>query len=240
MKTKLHISREYHHHHSDGILYKHNMILGKFKDCLDSPIELEDTIRTKNKRKLAGISADSVNIELRRLLSRINDIKYEVNQHDGVYYFTGQKHGFDFALIDDVQNIHNLSNLCFGRRALRDGEKAWNKFLDRNPSYKELAKKLNLPNPEYLGKDLLYEKEAPIILGEIQFGNWALAYRDFFKVLKANILTSVDVLIYMVPDGKLHSMLSDGIVNFEETSYIIKEFEKVITVPIWLIGLDID
>ena len=82
--------------------------------------------------------------------------------------------------------------------------------------------------------------DIPLILGEIQFGNWALAYRDFFKVLKANVQTSVDCLIYICPTGQLESMLSDGIVTFDKTKKIIKEFEKVINIPIWLIGIDLN
>jgi hypothetical protein len=106
--------------------------------------------------------------------------------------------------------------------------------------YKQVAEKLNLIDGNSFGIDLPAEKKSPIILGEIQFGNWALAYRDFFKVLKANVLTNVDVLIYIVPDGKLQAHLSDGIVTFNNTLEIISEFAKVITVPIWLIGLDFE
>ena len=35
-------------------------------------------------------------------------------------------------------------------------------------------------------------------------------------------------------------MLSDGIVTFDKTKKIIKEFEKVINIPIWLIGIDLN
>ncbi len=80
----------------------------------------------------------------------------------------------------------------------------------------------------------------PLIVGEIQFGNWALAYRDFFKVLKANVQNSVDCLVYVVPTGNLEAMLSDGIVTFDKTKIILEDFAKVISVPVWIIGLDID
>jgi hypothetical protein len=79
----------------------------------------------------------------------------------------------------------------------------------------------------------------PLIVGEIQFGNWALAYRDFFKVLKANVQNSIDCLVYIVPTGKLEKSLSDGIVTFDKTLRIIQEFEKIIIVPVWLVGIDI-
>ena len=83
-------------------------------------------------------------------------------------------------------------------------------------------------------------QNTPLIVGEIQFGNWALAYRDFFKVLKADVKNSVDWLIYIVPTGNLEKMLSDGIVTFDKTKKIMEEFSKVISVPVWLIGIDVD
>jgi hypothetical protein len=95
---------------------------------------------------------------------------------------------------------------------------------------------------ETLGENITYDKTLqsyPLIVGEIQFGNWALAYRDFFKVLKANVQNSIDCLIYIVPTGNLEKSLSDGIVTFDKTLRIIKDFEKVINVPVWLVGIDI-
>ena len=82
--------------------------------------------------------------------------------------------------------------------------------------------------PEYLNEyvnsasfnDYEENDDIPLILGEIQFGNWALAYRDFFKILKANVQTSVDCLIYICPTGDLENMLSDGIVTFNKTKKI--------------------
>ena len=61
----------------------------------------------------------------------------------------------------------------------------------------------------------------------------------FFKVLKANVQNSIDCLVYIVPTGKLKKSLSDGIVTFDKTLRIIQEFEKIITVPVWLVGIDI-
>ena len=90
------------------------------------------------------------------------------------------------------------------------------------------------------GADIGAAKSSPIILGEIQFGNWALCYRDMFKVLKANIFTNVDLLIYIAADGYLEELLSDGIVTFEKTKNIVTEFSKVLTIPIWVIGIDVD
>jgi hypothetical protein len=45
--------------------------------------------------------------------------------------------------------------------------------------------------------------------------------------------------VYIVPTGALEKSLSDGIVTFDKTLKIIKDFEKVINVPVWLVGIDI-
>ena len=121
-----------------------------------------------------------------------------------------------------------------------DGENRWEKFLKKNPDLLEIAN--NLKKIEEKGKNISKsnnETPIPLIVGEIQFGNWALAYRDFFKVLKADVQNSVDCLIYIVPTGNLEKMLSDGIVTFDKTKKIMEEFSKVISVPIWLIGIDV-
>ena len=131
--------------------------------------------------------------------------------------------------------------MCFGNLQYADGEIRWNKFLKKNPDLKEIADYLF--QLEGNGKNITKENEespTPLIVGEIQFGNWALAYRDFFKVLKADVQNSVDCLIYIVPTGNLEKMLSDGIVTFDKTKKIMEEFSKVISVPVWLIGIDVD
>jgi hypothetical protein len=43
----------------------------------------------------------------------------------------------------------------------------------------------------------------------------------------------------VVPTGELEKKLSDGIVTFDKTLRIIQDFEKVINVPVWLVGIDI-
>ena len=235
-KVRLFISNEFYHHHADGILEKYNDIKDFFVAALASNVTLEFI----NRKKGLGINSTSLNKGIRALLSDVSDILFEVNQKDGVYYISGQTNGFDFAIIDSEQNLLNFRNLCFGSRTFENSDRLWKDFLRKNPKYNNIVAKLSLPNPteKAVRKDLPTSKVKPIILGEIQFGNWALAYRDLFKVLQANILTEVDVLIYIVADGTLSSRLSDGTVNFIDTKKIIEEFAKVITVPIWIIGLD--
>jgi hypothetical protein len=239
-KLQIKISAEYYHHHADGILKKHNDVAENFKASLENQVSLEVKERTKQGRKSIGLTADSLNREVRRLLANIPNIEFEVDQNDGVYYKSEKIIGFDFALIDKTYNLYNLRNLCFGKKRLFVGERIWDDYLRRHPAYNAIAEQTGLPRTDLINGDIQIERNHPVIVGEIQFGNWALAYRDFFKVLKANVLTDVDLLIYIVADDLLASKLSDGIVNFKQSKEIISEFAKVITVPIWLIGINID
>ena len=167
---------------------------------------------------------------------------FEVNEEKGVFYFSSEKStigGFDFAILNHKRNLTSLRNLCFGELHYHEGEKRWEEFLTKNKNLVKIATKLE--GKDKIGVDIEFEKdkETPLIVGEIQFGNWALAYRDFFKVLKANVQNSIDCLVYVVPTGNLEKMLSDGIVTFDTSFKILNDFSKVISVPVWVIGLDI-
>lgn len=245
-KIDLFVSKQYHHHHAFEILNTHNDLKQTFLESLNKEIK----ITTKRKKTGAiisnGINATDLNISIRDLMIRIpdNEIKFEVFEENGVFYFSSEKSaigGFDFAILNHHNNILALRNLCYGNLQYSDGEIRWTKFLQKNPDLLEIAEQLK--KIDEIGKDIHFSEEerrhTPLIVGEIQFGNWALAYRDFFKVLKANVQNSVDCLVYIVPTGNLEKMLSDGIVTFDKTKKILDEFSKVISVPVWLIGLDV-
>lgn len=241
----LFVSKQHYHHHAYEILNTHYKLRDDLINCLDSEILIETRIkRTKNK-KSRGIRAAFLNLELRKLLQNKleNEVKFEVNEEKGVFYFSSEKStigGFDFAILNHTKNISSLRNLCFGELHYHEGEKRWEEFLKKNEDLSLIAKKLEYKN--HIGFDIGYtekDTETPLIVGEIQFGNWALAYRDFFKVLKANVQNSVDCLVYIVPTGKLELMLSDGIVTYDNSVKILNDFAKVVSVPVWIIGVDI-
>lgn len=239
-KFDLVIKSEHYHHHADGILQKHKKTHDEFVEALKKSVQLEIIVRNKQKKQSEGIKAESLNKEIRRLLAAVTDIEFEVDQNDGIYYKSEKIIGFDFAVIDKKYNLYNLRNRCFGRKRIHIGEKVWTDYLHKHPEYQSVASEFDLPCEQLIDRDLPVNRTSPVVVGEIQFGNWALAYRDFFKVLKANVLTDVDLLIYIVADGTLAEKLSDGIVTFKNSKEIISEFEKVITVPTWLIGIDIE
>lgn len=242
----LKVSKQFFHHHAYEIMNTHKDLRDNFLNTLSSKINIEPRIKLTKDKKSKAIKADFLNKEIRRILTITpdNKLKFEVIEERGVFYFSEEKSsigGFDFAIINHPQNILALRNLCFGELQYHDGFKRWNTFLSKNSDLKVIAD--TMADIKKNGRDIEYIKSSidnPLIVGEIQFGNWALAYRDFFKVLKANVQNSVDCLIYVVPTGNLETMLSDGIVTFDKTKIILEDFAKVISVPVWIIGLDID
>ncbi|MFM6952737.1 MAG: BglII/BstYI family type II restriction endonuclease [Bacteroidota bacterium] len=245
-RARLFIGRQYFHHHALEILNAHSVLKNTFCDALNGDIPIAPRLKSTKGIESKGIKAEELNVALRTLLrNRINtDIKFEVVEEYGVFYFSSEKSsigGFDFALLNHQKNLLALRNLCYGELVYNDGIKRWNTFLAKNEDLRKIA--TGLVKDDEIGKNISLETDLlnmPLVVGEIQFGNWALAYRDFFKVLKANVQNSIDCLIYIVPTGNLESLLSDGIVTFEKTERILKEFSKVISVPVWLVGIDID
>lgn len=240
----IYVAEEYFHHHAFNILNNNANFADNFSECLNAQIPVETIYRTKKKVECKGIEAKDLNKQIRELLKNtFKELKFEVIEDKGVFYFSSGKNaigGFDFAFLDHHKNLINLRNLCFGELSYIDGEKRWKRFLKKNTELNMFAEQILDASKN--GVDMEYQdsqNSKPLILGEIQFGNWALAYRDFFKVLKANVQNSIDCLIYVVPTNNLETMLSDGIVTFDNTVKIIKDFEKVISVPVWVIGLDI-
>lgn len=242
--SKLFISKNYFHHHAFEIINTHKHLKDDLENSLSSRISISPSIRNTKGVQSKGIKATDLNVEIRKLLeNKLNaEIKLEVNEEKGVFYFSNEKStigGFDFAILNHEKNLTSLRNICFGELHYHEGQKKWDKFLTKNPDLVKIAEKLKTNGK--LGENIKYSstKAQPLIVGEIQFGNWALAYRDFFKVLKANVQNSVDCLVYIVPTNNLEQMLSDGIVTYDKTVKIINDFTKVISVPVWVIGIDI-
>lgn len=244
--TRLIIKKQYFHHHAFEIINSHKKISDFINSTFNNDIEIAPRIKRTKGKHSSAIKADDLNTQLRILLKSNKqniDIKFEVVEENGVFYFASEKSkigGFDFAILNSKANLLALRNLCFGELQYFDALKRWNNFLSKNPELQEIGD--YLIKSESIGKNIKKnrnEKQEPLIVGEIQFGNWALAYRDFFKVLKADVQNNIDCLIYIVPCDNLENLLSDGIVTFDKTVKIIEEFSKVINVPVWLIGLDV-
>ncbi len=236
-KINIKIEKNYFHLNADKILNNNGKISSHLHTSFNSTISLPTRQKKTGKSFTEAFYADDLNIELRRLLET-DTIIFEVYEKDGVFHFGHKsKNGFDFAFIDHKKNLINMWNNCFGKRVFSNGDKLWKNFLSVSSHYDIMKDELKLDEYEK-GSNITCDKTQPIIVGEIQFGNWGLGYYDLFKVIKANILMDVDALVYITSVGKLTSYLSDGIVTFEKMRATLKDFKKVIPIPIWLIGLD--
>ncbi len=148
-----------------------------------------------------------------------------------------QIRGFDFAMYDVRHNLASLWSLCFGRRGVVHGESVWQIYLASNPGQRGLADRIEAEGRA--GEDLESSRGAPTILGEVQFGNWALAYRDMMKLLAADAEIDVDLFVYVVADASLAGLISAGTVNFDGSVQILRDFRSVVKVPTVVVGLDV-
>lgn len=245
-KANLFVSNEYFFNNSNIILNQDSEFRDKLISNLTGEISINPTIRskkaTKNKvtynKKYKGIEINALNSEIRLKLNNDLNLLFELYNDDGVFYTSNSKKGFDFANIDKTYNLINLWNLCFGRKSLHNGDSHWNKSLEQN-EFLKLAS-LDFDFSQFnKGEDIKIIKNSLTILGELQFGNWGLAYRDLFKVLHADANSGVDLFVYVTAHNNLLSLASDGIVSYEDTIKILNEFSNLIKIPVWVIGLDI-
>ncbi|WP_339252948.1 BglII/BstYI family type II restriction endonuclease [Sporosarcina sp. FSL W8-0480] len=186
------------------------------------------------------VTARSINSSLKDSLKSIHSIKFEVEYREGVLFDSPQTGGFDFAVFDEEKNIVNFRNYCFGRKPVHNGHIEWENELNKRADWNEIADRLNLPNTKMIGTDIAHLKASPTVIGEIQLGNWSLAYYDMFKVLHLDNLADLDLLIYVTPTGNLNHYLSDGIVNYSLMQNILNKYSSILKVPIWLIGIDVE
>ncbi|QPW51915.1 hypothetical protein G9298_30260 (plasmid) [Bacillus thuringiensis] len=240
---ELYIADEKHFRHSDLFLDNYTDVKEAIMCALNGKVTeqkfyYEFKKNKKNSYYKGRIETIPLNKGIRnRFKNSKLKLKYEVTFKEGVFFDSLQTGGFDFAHIDDQYNLVNFRNLCSGRRAVFDGQVLWQKELEKRPLWYELSKKLNFEIP--MGIDLYFKKQIPTILGEIQFGNWSLVYRDILKVIQIERDEDVDLFIYITAAGNLANAISDGTVNFEKSKSIFEEFKSILSMPIWLIGIDI-
>ena len=240
-RGKLTISNEYFFNNANVIM---NHDVG-FRNTLIEGIVGEINIKTKIRKKgslpFKGVEIGELNKCLRESLSESNQFLFEVYNEDGIFYTSNAKKGFDFAKIDREYNIINLWNLCFGKRGLYNGDLHWKSVIESNDFMNEVAALKGYDCNSFMqGVNQDPIKNSLTILGELQFGNWGLVYRDFFKLLHADTNSGVDLFVYITADKNLLNYASDGIVSYEATIEVLKEFSNLIKVPVWVIGLDLE
>ena len=81
------------------------------------------------------------------------------------------------------------------------------------------------------------------ILGEIQFGNWAMVYKDMFRLVSAiNKNAQIDLYIYIAATDNLKKIISDGVVGVNAARERFQENidNHNINKPVMIVPLDID
>lgn len=196
--------------------------------------------KSKGKPEHDGVDATSLNKALRRCINK-GPIKGETHVENGVF-FHNTKEGFDFSVYDENYNMSRLYNYYQGTIGVLDGDK---KIID-------LYKKMGCKKNEWKGKinaiqskvaynsDYAVDKEMLTVAGELQFGNWALIYRDLFRLLDADSDPGIDFYIYVAADEKLSGLLSANTVSYKQANDVISEYLSIIKTPIWLISLGIE
>jgi hypothetical protein len=241
-RARLRVTREHTHHHADTMLSYHADLLTVVRRSIESSHDLVSAIRRERAGERLGVRADSLNHALRRSFGATEQWTYEAIVRDGVVFDNiddqGRIGGFDVARFDEAANLAALWNLCHGRRRLHDGAASWNRYLQRRPTLAPIAEELARGWVE--GTDVEVDRATPTILGEIQFGNWALMYRDVLKVLAARAEIEVDLFLYVVADGTLASMISSGTANYDKFCRdLVGPFASVLTVPTLVVGVDL-
>lgn len=236
--VELRISNQYLHHHASSVLNEHITLEDLLRDSIEGEHRLEVQIRQQRGREYLGVNAKSLNRALRKSFSRTGKWRYEATVRDGFISDSpgveARVEGFDIARYDERANLAAVWSACFGRRPLRNGADLW--AVASSGVGQELAEDVARRGTE--GQDLVLDRMKPTILGEIQFGNWALAYRDVMKLLAATTEVEVDLFVYVVADGSLADMISSGTVNYEKFCAILRDFSSVVNVPTWVIGFD--
>jgi hypothetical protein len=238
--SRLEISREHLHHHATSVLNEHGSLRAAVTQPLSDSIRIEVTERRQRERRYLGVTAQSLNAALKHRFNTIGGWQFEVTVKDGVILGSSDHEarieGFDIARFDERANLARLWSVCFGRRPVRDGEALWRRFLYQRPHLGHLAREVE--GMGVAGEDLVLDPMRPTVLGEIQFGNWALAHRDIMKLLAAETETDIGLFVYVAADGRLAEMISQGTVSFEKTRELLQEYSSVVTVPTWLVGID--
>lgn len=91
-------------------------------------------------------------------------------------------------------------------------------------------------------KTFYYQDREPITAQiEVEFGNVASSYRNYFKFQLSFSDGLTDICVLIVPSNDLANRIDSGVSNFEKATREIPQAKLSVTVPIYVIGLfDVD
>lgn len=192
-----------------------------------------------------GYDAKELNKALREKIGVIVGVHKETCVNWGALLSKGQE-GFDFSLFDEEYNIIKLRNAFVGNPGRYDGEKLLESINKRVPkpdgnTYKKREWQDKITSlGGTLGQNISSQKGRYTTVGEIQFGNWALAEHDLLRLMSSAVDGEIDYYIYITATGELEKKLSKGIVTFSKVVNLFKNNKQLFRTPVWVIGIDID
>lgn len=235
-KIKLKIVEEKQLGRALAVCNMEKSLINKIKECIQEELEVGITDRADSSKKSAiGINADSVNKALRNAMSKIEGIHFETSVENGAFFERRKKSNFDFSYYNRMLNYEKFWNYCrnqadFDERINQsitlEYQESWRTFID---TYKPIK-------TENIDVGIADNT----VVGEIQFGNWAMIYKDIFRLLRAKNSPGVDLYIYITDTGKLNKFLSSQVVEYKKALKEFSENMDIIQTPILIIGLDID
>lgn len=217
-------------------------LIRKIKECItSSEIEIGIVDRKKkntrsNPKAYIGINADSINEMIRNNLKAIDNLCFETNVEYGGFFERNTKSNFDFSFYDRMFNycsFWNHNNKSADLKQIIEST-----IQDRDSADWQIFKNTYHPQERI---DVIYQGENDCnIVGEIQMGNWALIYKDIFRLLRAKNSPGVHLYVYITNTGFLKDKLSDGVVTYDKALAELQENLDVIDVPILVLGVDVD
>ncbi len=228
----------------DAVCGVNNELISDIKNCItSSPLEIGITDRkkkpsAKNPDSNIGIEAASINKAIRKQLKSIDNLCFETKVEYGGFFERNTKSDFDFSFYDRMYNYCKFWNHNFEKKNF---EEIIKKTIHKNDkSNWDLFLSTYSPDPNH-NSAVIYKGDAKYnIVGEIQMGNWAMIYKDIFRLLRAKNSPGVNLYIYITNTGYLTQKLSDNIVHYKKALSEIKETLDVIDTPILILGVDID
>ena len=212
---------------------------------LSQDYELTPKEHTEDGITRLGYNATELNSALRQKMNAVAGIHGETEVEYGAILKIGKK-GFDFSLFDEEYNIVKLRNAFVGYPGRYMGEEPLQNLYKKvlkadNTTYGKRDWKNKLESLGGTpGKNIDGQKQRYTVVGEIQFGNWAIVRHDLLRLLNSYIDGEIDYYVYIAAAGSLEQKLSSGIVSFSNAVDLFKDNKQLIRTPVWVIGIDID
>ena len=224
---------------------EHPTFKKRFLNSLNTEIVVGLTERKIRGKSLLGVNANSINNSVRNCLKTIDNIEFETSVYYGTFLSQNVKSDFDFSIIDKESNYYNLWNYCYGLEARVKGEEIFKQLIVNNNKLDDWNSCMSkFDNDDYKYKrDLIVPDYTFNVIGEIQLGNWAMIYKDMFRLVTAiNKRAKIDLYIYICANESISDLISDGTVTYKKAVDKFKENvdNHNINKPVIIVPLDID